>query len=838
MDRSIRLGREEAVEALLDAIQIMSVERDTDQMVRSLLSCVRDWTGFEAVGLRLREGCDYPYFQVQGFPEEFVAMENSLCVRNCDGSAVLDSVGNPVIECMCGNVIRGRADPSLPFFTPGGSFWTNSTTDLLASTTEADRQARTRNRCNGEGYESVALIPLRASGETIGLLQLNDTRRDRLDLFTISTLERIAGAVGMTIVERWSTEALRASEGTMRYIVKYDPNALAVFDRDMRYLAVSDRFLKDYDVRGEDVMGKYHYEVFPETPERWKKIHRRVLAGGVERSESDSFERPDGSTTYNNWECRPWYEPDGTIGGLIMYTEVTTDRVLAEMALKQSEERYRMLFEMESDAIVMVDVNSEAVIEVNSAACSLLGYTHDEWCSLKYTDVLVESKKTQAAPQGGDSPVPTCRHRTKDGSVILVEISSRYFDLNGRNTLIAAIRDVTERERAAEALRESEALLRQSSKMEAVGQLAGGIAHDFNNLLTSILGYSELILAGEGDAGEDLLADVAEIKAAATRASALTRQILAFSRRQMLKPEVASLNDTVRNAEKLLSRTLGENVSVTTHLHPEPWLVEVDIPQIEQVLMNLALNSRDAMPDGGSLIIETANVELDADYCRANPDATPGRHVMLAVTDTGTGMDEDTKSHAFEPFFTTKEQGKGTGLGLSTMYGTVRQSGGSVFVDSGPGDGTRIEIYLPAVETPSETRPASEVVSEAAKGTGTVLLVEDHEAVRVLAKRVLAGLGYQVIEAVDGDEALVLAGDGERSIDLLLSDVVLPGGMNGVQLAEAMCVTRPGLKVLFMSGYPRDTVLHVGRIDPGVNYLAKPFTPDALARKVRAVLED
>jgi signal transduction histidine kinase len=394
--------------------------------------------------------------------------------------------------------------------------------------------------------------------------------------------------------------------------------------------------------------------------------------------------------------------------------------------------------------------------------------------------------------------------------------------------------EVAERRRAEEARLASEELLRQSQKMEAVGQLAGGIAHDFNNLLTAIIGYSDLALASAAGQDATVRPDLREIKRAAERASSLTRQILAFSRRQALQPAVVSLNDIVTDVEPLLRRTLGEDIDLVIHLDKSLAKSELDINQFEQVIMNLALNARDASPLGGRLTIETHNVELGEEYCRSHPEAVPGDHVMLSVSDTGVGMDEDTMSRIFEPFFTTKAPGEGTGLGLSTVYGIVRQSDGSIDVTSTPGEGTTFRVYLPTASK-SATRTDTQVaVASAVPGGETILVVEDEPALRRLVERVLSGLGYHVLTAGTANEAVAAALDAK--IDLLLTDVVLPGSMQGNDLAELLAGQARAMSVLYMSGYPRDAIVHAGRLDKGVHYLEKPFTPDALAKKVGEVL--
>jgi len=382
-----------------------------------------------------------------------------------------------------------------------------------------------------------------------------------------------------------------------------------------------------------------------------------------------------------------------------------------------------------------------------------------------------------------------------------------------------------ERKRAEEALRQSEERLRQAQKMEAVGRLAGGIAHDFNNLLTVITSYTDLLLE-DLDAGDPVREDVGQIRKAAEGAAALTRQLLAFSRRQALEPRVLSLKTSIASAEPLLERLIGEDVHLTTSVAPDLGAVKADPGQLEQVIINLAVNARDAMPTGGRLTIEAANMD----------QGEGGRYVMLALSDTGIGMDEETKSRIFEPFFTTKAAGKGTGLGLATVYGIVKQSGGFIGVHSELGRGTTFQVYLPRVDEPAETEAAGAALPEPRGGTETVLVVEDEPPVRIVTRQVLERYGYAVLEAPDGDTALHLAAKHHGAIHLLLTDVVMPG-LSGRQLAEQLARLRPAIKVLYASGYAENALAHHGIPESGISYLGKPFTPETLARRVRDVLD-
>jgi PAS domain S-box-containing protein len=554
---------------------------------------------------------------------------------------------------------------------------------------------------------------------------------------------------------------------------------------------------------------------------------------GEQTDEEYRVVRPDGSARWIHDRAFPVRDEGGKVSRIVGVAEDITERKHAEEEVRRSERRYRLLFDSNPQPMWVFDLETLRFLEVNGAAVQHYGYSREEFLSMTIKDIrpaedIPTLVQTLAAPVAGLEKAGAWKHRKKDGSLIAVEITLHQLTFAGRSAELTLVNDITERKQLEEQLR-------QAQKMEAVGRLAGGVAHDFNNLLTVINGYSDLTLK-RLPAEDPLRRNVEEVKRAGEHAANLTRQLLAFSRKQVLQPMIINLNEAVRETEKLLRRLIGEDVELRAALEPGLGSVKADPGQIEQVLMNLAVNARDAMPRGGKLTIGTENVYLDEEYAARHVSVAPGRYVMLAVSDTGTGMDEQTQARIFEPFFTTKEQGKGTGLGLSTVYGIVKQSGGHVWVYSEVGRGTTFKVYLPRADEGAREDRETAGPAEGLGGTETILLAEDDELVRTMIRAILSDLGYKVLTAANGTGALSICERTEgAAIHLLLTDVVMPG-MSGRELAAHLARLRPEMRVLFMSGYTDDAIVHHGVLDEGVNFIQKPFAPDALARKVREVL--
>lgn len=625
-------------------------------------------------------------------------------------------------------------------------------------------------------------------------------------------------------------------EELFQLITENVADMIAVVDTEGHRLYNSPSYYKVLGYTEEELQSSSSFEqIHPDDRNRVREAALEALRTGAGKPLEYRMRHKDGTWRGLESTASVIRSPSQGPERLVIVNRDVTQRKEAEESLRLSESGFRSMIEDAPYGIYRADVDGK-LLRANPALQKMLGYERsDELLNASLsTDIFRNpsdfsglKELLESAREFKDVEVELKR---RDGAPITVRCTGRKVQEEhlGVACFDVFAEDVTER-------RVLERQLRMAGKMEAVGRLSGGIAHDFNNLLGVIIGYGQ-VLKRRLVAGSDLLECAEEIEKAGQRAASLTRQLLAFSRQQILTPSILKLNDLVLDMEKMLPRLLGEDIAVTTSLSPDLGMVKADQGQIEQVIMNLAVNARDAMPQGGTLRIETANVQLDQAYAWQHPGAKPGHYVMLAVIDSGTGIDPDTLTHIFEPFFTTKEVGKGTGLGLATVYGVVKQSGGYIWVESEPGHGASFQIFLPRVKEPTAEVMATAPVDETVGGLETILLVEDSEPLRKLTRSFLESHGFRVLIAQDGEEALQVETRHSGQIDLLLTDVVMPG-MNGRALAEKLGPRQPGMRVLYISGYTDSFVASHGVLEEGMVLLHKPFTEEVLIRKVRQVLD-
>ena len=690
-------------------------------------------------------------------------------------------------------------------------------------------------------YDSAQLRPIRL-GKNVQLI-LDVTISPVLD-----TQGRVVHAIiqHLDITERTKAEdSLRKNAQELEWLMQHMANAFVVWETvfgedgklaDVRFGYFNDAYARVSGLKLGEARGRMVREIWPETEQSWFDAYGEVALTGIPRS----FEMYH-SPTRQLYACNA-YRPWDTTDRICVVFEDITERKRAEEALRTSEERFKRLLQNSNDIITVLDEKG-IVTSVSGPIEGILGYKPEEMLGVYGFDYIHPDDRgptmrifTDWIGHTGSTHRAEYRFRHKDGSWAAMEtVGVNLLNDPVVKGIVLNIREITERKKAEQERNKLQEQLQQAMKMEAVGRLAGGVAHDFNNLLTVITGYVELARM-KLTPPDPLLRSLDGIHRAAESAAALTSQLLAFSRRQIIEPKVLNLNDLVGGLAKMLIRLIGEDIELQTALAEELGSVKVDPGQFEQVLVNLAVNARDAMPDGGQMVIETSDIELDEDYCLRHPQVRPGKYVLLAVSDTGHGMSAEVKQHLFEPFFTTKAKGQGTGLGLATTFGVVKQAGGAIEVYSEVGQGTTFKIYLPRVEEQAERLVNKAPGLELARGDETILLVEDEESVRDVALTILERLGYRVLSAANGGEAFLLVEKYDGWIDLLMTDVVMPG-MNGRELAERLLKIRPEMKVLFTSGYTENVIVHHGVVDENLNFIGKPYSLHALARKMREVLD-
>ncbi len=929
------------------------------------------------MGIRLREGGDFPYILTMGFPSEFLHNENTLCTRDCFGEVLRDDRSDATLECYCGDVIRRRFDPSQPFFTAQGSFWTNRASELRTADAAGEHQSQQHGRFVRYDYESVALIPLKTGSECLGLLQLNDKHPGRFSLKEIALWECLANHLAIALAKFHAEAALRQNEARTQALLATISDAVFVNEIDPaggvgRFLEVNDVVCQRLGYTREEMLlmspkdiddpasGIFALDIGKQLRKNGEmifdqifvakdgtripvKIHNClitmrgrpcVIASVRDMSERvrseqalhESEQRLTQATQVANFgifefeHSSSTFHCSPTFRAIYGYSEgeaVTRERVLDSVfpedreyvysALRQGVDpmgdglfhcehrivhpdgvrwvkvRSRTFFEGEGVARhpvrtvgASVDITARKDIELELRAnqqylrAALDMAKLGVWHRNLETDVVacdsltrlifgLEENQVVTLETLFNSIVPQDRERflekrhsvisgqqdseagieyriqTPDGSLRWVSVHRNLvYDSSGNpKRMIGIVQDITRSKQENEEKLALEQQLLHAQKMEAVGRLAGGIAHDFNNLLMVIRSYAE-ITEDCLSPNDSLRKNIQAIMKAADRAASLTGQMLAFSRKQILSPVALNLNAAVAESAKMLQRLIGEDIDLQLNPEESVWTVQADPNQIAQVLMNLSVNARDAMPNGGTLTIATRNVTPDESFLTEHPYMQPGDYAVFSVSDTGTGISKEVQRQMFEPFFTTKSVGKGTGLGLSTVYGIVKQSGGYLIVDSEPDCGACFSIYLPRVQGAvlgAEMQKAEWL----RRGAGTLLVVEDEPALRESIREFLGSLGYTVLDADSGPQALTIASQFDQPIDLMITDLVMPK-MSGRELSQSLGSTRPQMKTIFMSGYTDDAVMHHGIQEAGVSFLQKPFSLAMLARKVLEML--
>ena len=646
--------------------------------------------------------------------------------------------------------------------------------------------------------------------------------------------------IGIDITERkQAEESLRKSQNHLALAQEIGKMGSFEWDFEAGKFIVSEELDVLYGANIGDLEGSFDAWLNFVHPEDRKAVEQKmedVLSSGNLLNEYRII-TPAGETRWISAIAKVFYDTEGKPERIVGVNMDITERKQSELRLLESEKRFRAIFDKAAIGIALVDLEGQVFLS-NQALRNMLGYTEKELQSMSILEIThpedIEKDLILAAElfQGAkDYYQLEKRYIKKNGDIVWANLTGSTVKNDEGQVLfgIGMIEDITERNLLEEQLR-------QVHKLESVGRLAGGIAHDFNNMLTAINGYSDLILRKLAPK-DPLRGNIEEIKKAGERSASLTHQLLAFSRQQMLQPKIIDINETIHDTSKMLQRLIGEDIELLLVLNPKIKRIKADPGQLTQVIMNLAVNARDAMPNGGKITVHTDDIYLDEELVEGYYPIKAGNYVLLSVSDNGTGMDEKTRHQIFEPFFTTKAPGEGTGLGLATVYGIVKQSGGHIRAESEIGQGTTFLIYFPPVAQESKTEETNSDNYTFQSGAETILVVEDEPLVRSLTRLMLEECGYRVIEAVSGQEALEICEQSDCQIDLLMTDVVMPG-MSGRELAEKLTILLPGLKVLFTSGYTNDSVIKHGITESGHNFIQKPFTYEGLSKKVRDVIDD
>ena len=807
-------------------LELVHTHVDIPALIREFVKEIKGFIECDAVGIRvLDQDGNIPYQAYDGFSPGFFETESPLSIKSD--------------KCMCINVIKGTVDASLPFYTKGGSFYINGTSRFLATVSAEDKK-ETRNACNAVGFESVALVPFRSEGKILGLIHVADRLENMFPLHLVELLERAVMQLGTAFQRTQARMELGESEEKLRAIIDNSGGVIWVKDLDGRFLVVNAYLLHSLNKQKEEVIGKTVFDLFPpDLARQYTENDRKVILSGnpLEVEEQSSF--ADGQRIFLSVRF-PLRDLNGKIYAIgAISTDISRIKD-AERSLKVQEEKYRSLSQ---EYRVLLDNVPDGIVYLspdyrirwtNAAANRFFGLngttdSRGKTCHETFW------KKDGSCP---DCPVVrSIQTRRNEIGELSPELDERRFEIRAVpitgesgevQGVIEIIRDITEHRRLEEQFR-------QAQKMESIGTLAGGIAHDFNNILSAVLGYGEIVLDSM-DEDSPLRDGMNSIIEAGLRAAHLTKDLLLFSRKQVSDKGPVELNSVISKIEKFIRRVIGEDIQCATHLLRKPLMIFADGHQIEQVLMNLATNARDAMPKGGVFSIATSLVEFDRDFVEAHGFGKPGSYALLTVSDTGNGMDRQTMEKIFEPFFTTKETGKGTGLGLAVAYGIVNDHQGYIHVYSEPDKGTTFRVYLPVIQEKGRSVKSLEESERPAGGNEVILLAEDEVSVRKLFTTILVRSGYTVIEAVDGEDAIQKFEENKDIINLLLFDLVMPK-LDGKVALEAIHRIKAGVKGIFVSGYAPENIQQKDLFDLHMEVLFKPVSPKELLRTIRKILD-
>ncbi len=832
-DITIRKQLEDEREITLRILSEINAHSDLRELMKKLTLLLRDWSGCEAVGIRLQSGGDYPYFETSGFEPAFVEKENQLCLKDTSGQTVCDARGNPILECMCGNVLSGRFDPALPFFTAKGSFWTNSTTELLRTATPAELQTATRNRCQSEGFESVALIPLSRNQTPYGLLQFNDGQRGRFTPERIALMERLADSLATAIAHRQAQEEIVRSEALLA-----DAQRLAHLghwkrEAGNRHLWWSEEVYRIFGRSPESF--KPTFEAFYDCihPDDQALVLQEIQAawrGEKTYSVDHRIIQPSGAVRHVHQRGEILSDSTGQPMRMLGTVLDITERKEAEATMRQQA----ALLEVAHDAILVQDLRGN-ILFMNLAAEKITGWTYEEAKARNIQEVLVvpHAISWQAASQ------ETLEKGLWVGELTFINRQLKQIQIDSRWTLV---RDEKSQPKAVllvntdmtEANRLKNQFLR-AQRLESVGILASGIAHDLNNILSPILMGLGVIKEESGSSENKAL--ISMILDCARRGADTVKQLLTFARGAESQKGIIQPRHLLKEMGQLLQRTFPKNIQIYTDFSDQPWVIMADPSQIHQVLMNLSVNARDAMPEGGILYLSLGNHVLNHQTLRLHPRAKTGPYVVFKVADSGSGIPPAIIERIFDPFFTTKPLGQGTGLGLSTVIGIVEHHDGFVLVDSEMGHGSTFSVYLPALP---ETEPTTTQIDTFAIRTHlgqTILIVDDEPAILKVTTGLLSSHGFQVLTANNAREAFELFSGHRATIQLVMTDLMMPFE-DGQQLISRVRSVDGKIPILVMSGLATPTIKSGLASQGGIEFLDKPFNAEVLLKKLHAMLPE